>query len=196
VINDNQFQSLKRDIILFGGSNDPRYPSRKPEVSLTRSIVSDIPWKSLFTSMPVLVIALLYVFDGQLYIKKADGDLEIQVSGLLFKTFQNNSIFINDINIKHITLTTQEMFERQTRAFTIVILILIVIMVELAPEIIIVSISTTNIRKFWNCLYFGLMSIYFILESITGNTLKTNRIYHFIVIEIEYLSYFGKYKNI
>ncbi|XP_050052874.1 vesicular glutamate transporter 1-like isoform X3 [Aphis gossypii] len=165
VINENQFRRLNRDIILFGGSNNPRYPLEKPELSLTRSIVTDIPWKSLFTSMPILVIFLSYVFDGQLYIKKADGDLDIQ-----------------------------ENFKQQTRTFNIILLIIIVILVELAPEII-VSITTTNIRKFWNWLYFGLMFIYFILEAIVDNTLETNQIYFFILIEIEYLSYFGYFLN-
>jgi len=92
VINDNQFRKLNRDIILFGGSNNPRYPLEKSEVSLTRSIVTDIPWKSLFTSMPVLVIFLLYVCDGQISIKKPDGDSDIQVQGIFFNTFQNNYI--------------------------------------------------------------------------------------------------------
>lgn len=162
VINDNQFRRLNRDVILFGGSNDPRYPSRKPEVSLTHSIVSDIPWKSLFTSMPVLVIALLYVCDGQISIKNPEGDSDIQ-----------------------------DNFQSQARTLTIILLILIVILVELAPEIT-VSISTTNIRKFWNCSYFGLMSIYFILEAIVGNPLENN---HIIFTELEYLSYFGYFLN-
>jgi len=87
-------------------------------------------------------------------------------------------------------MTTQDNFQSQARTFTIILLILIVILVELAPEIT-VSISTTNIRKFWNCSYFGLMSIYFILEAIVGNLLENN---HIIFTELEYLSYFGKYK--
>jgi len=74
-------------------------------------------------------------------------------------------------------------------------LILIVILVELVPEFI-VSISTTKIRKFWNWLYFGSLIIHFNLEAISDNTLETNRIYHFILQEIEYLNYFGKYKVI
>lgn len=91
-------------------------------------------------------------------------------------------------------MTTQDnYFKSQARIFTIILLIIIVILVELAPEIT-VSISTTNIRKFWNCFYFGSMSIYFILEAIVGNPLEINRIYYIILIELEYLSYFGKYK--
>jgi len=90
-------------------------------------------------------------------------------------------------------LSTQEILERQTRTFTIVILILIVILVELAPEITI-STSTTNIRKFWSCLYLGSMSIYFILEAIIGNTLKNNTFYHFILLEVEHFRFFGKFK--
>jgi hypothetical protein len=69
-------------------------------------------------------------------------------------------------------------------------------MAELFPEIII-STSTTNIRKFWTCLYFVLMSIYFFLESIIGSTLETNKILHFVLIVVELLyNTFGKYINI
>ncbi|XP_050052872.1 vesicular glutamate transporter 1-like isoform X2 [Aphis gossypii] len=165
VINDNQFRRLNCNIILFGGSNDSQYPLQKSERSLIHSIVSDIPWKSLFTSMPVLVIFLLAVCDGQLYIEKADADFDIHVT-----------------------------FDRQTRTFNIILLILIVILVELVPEII-VSISTTKIRKFWNWLYFGSLIIHYNLEAIVDNTLETNRIYHFILQEIEYLNYFGYFFN-
>ncbi|KAF0708132.1 putative vesicular glutamate transporter eat-4, partial [Aphis craccivora] len=158
VINDNQFWRLNRDIILFGGPNNSQYPLEKPKVSLTRSIVSDIPWKSLFTSTPVLVIFFLTVCDCTLCIKKA---------------------FIVDKDI-------HEMLDQ----LNIILLILIVILVELVPEII-VSISTTDIRKFWNWLYFGSMIMHYNLEPILGNTLKTNRIYQYILQEMEYTYYFG-----
>lgn len=116
---------------------------------------------------------------------------------VLFNTFQNNyfSLLKNQYQIfKYIILTTQAIFVQQTRTFTIILLILIVILVELAPEII-VSISTTKIRKFWSCLFLGSMIIYFILKAIIGNTLKTNKIYHFILLELQHLRYFGKYKD-
>ncbi|CAH1712313.1 probable vesicular glutamate transporter eat-4 isoform X1 [Aphis gossypii] len=165
VINDNQFRRLNCDIILFGGSNNSRYPLEKSEVSFTRSIVSGIPWKSLFTSVPVLIIVLLYICIDRIFYKRVESDFYID-----------------------------EMLERQTRTFTIVILILIVILVELAPEITI-STSTTNIRKFWSCLYLGSMSIYFILEAIIGNTLKNNTFYHFILLEVEHFRFFGYQLN-
>jgi len=90
VINDNQFWRLNRNIILFGGSNDLQYRLEKPKVSLTRSIVSDIPWKSLFTSMPVLVIFLLSLGDDQLYVNNNDADFNIHICGFFFNTFKNN----------------------------------------------------------------------------------------------------------
>ncbi|XP_026812701.1 vesicular glutamate transporter 1-like [Rhopalosiphum maidis] len=165
VINGNQFRSLNVDVILFGGSNNHRYSFETSGFSLIRSIVSDIPWKSLYTSKPVLVIALLYVCNVQIINRKADGDF--------FST---------------------EFSEWNMRTWTIIILLLVVILAELFPEIII-STSTTNIRKFWTCLYFGLMSIYFFLESIIGNALETNEILHFVLIEIEFLYTFGFYLN-
>jgi len=94
VINDNQFRSLNRDIILFGGSNNSRYPLGKPEVSLTRSIVSDIPWKSLFTSVPVLVIVLLYICIDRVFYKRVESDFYIDVCNCLFNTFKNHHILL------------------------------------------------------------------------------------------------------
>ncbi|CAI6343493.1 unnamed protein product [Macrosiphum euphorbiae] len=62
VINGNySFQSLNLDFILFGGLNNSRYSFGTYGESLTRSIVSDIPWKSIWTSKPFLAIVVLYV---------------------------------------------------------------------------------------------------------------------------------------
>ncbi|XP_060871498.1 probable vesicular glutamate transporter eat-4 [Metopolophium dirhodum] len=62
VINGNfLFRSLNRDLILFGGLNNSRYSFGTYSESLTRSIVSDIPWKSIWTSKPFLVIVLLHL---------------------------------------------------------------------------------------------------------------------------------------
>jgi len=85
-INGNySFRSLNSDFILFGGSNNSRFGTYG--VSLTRSIVSDIPWKSIFTSKPVLVIALLYVWDTLLiesyYDSALYGDVRVILINLL-----------------------------------------------------------------------------------------------------------------
>ncbi|XP_060839426.1 vesicular glutamate transporter 1-like [Rhopalosiphum padi] len=165
VINGNQIRNPKIDVILFGGSNSRRYSFETSGFSLIRSIVSDIPWKSLYTSKPLLVIALLYVCNVQIINRKAIGDFY-----------------------------TTEINEWDMRTCTIIILFLVVVLAELFPEIII-STSTTNIRKFWTCLYFGLMSIYFFLESIVGNALENNKVLHFVLIEIEFLYTFGFYLN-
>jgi len=62
VINGNySFQSLNSDFILFGGLNNSRYSFGSYGETLTRSIVSDIPWKSIWTSKPFLAIVVLYV---------------------------------------------------------------------------------------------------------------------------------------
>jgi hypothetical protein len=88
VINGNRFRNPNLDIVLFGGSNSRRYPFETSGFSLIRSIVSDIPWKSLYTSKPVLVIALLYVCDAQIVYRKADGDFYATVCGLLLNAFK------------------------------------------------------------------------------------------------------------
>ncbi|XP_025196134.1 vesicular glutamate transporter 2-like [Melanaphis sacchari] len=165
VINGNQFRNLNRDIILFGGSNNPQYSFEKPGVSLIHSIVSDIPWKSLFTSKHVLVIALLYACNGQVFTKKINGEFYVK-----------------------------ELSEWHLRTYTTIVLFLIIVLVELVPEIT-VSISTTNIRKFCSCLYFISISIYYFLEANIGNTLETYTTYHFVLIEMEYINIFGFYIN-
>lgn len=68
-------RSLNSDFILFGGSNNLRYSFGTYGVSLTRSIISDIPWKSICTSKPVLAIALLYVCDALLIESYYSSDL-------------------------------------------------------------------------------------------------------------------------
>jgi len=88
VVNGNQFRSPNLDIVLFGGSNSRRYSFETSGFSLIRSIVSDIPWKSLYTSKPILVIALLYVCNVQIINRKAIGDFYTTVCGILLNTFR------------------------------------------------------------------------------------------------------------
>ena len=84
VINGNySFRSLSRDFILFGGSDNSRYSLRTSGVSLTRTIVSEIPWKSICTSKPVLAIALMFICDTRL--SETDGsEFYGNVSGFFF----------------------------------------------------------------------------------------------------------------
>ncbi|XP_003248371.1 probable vesicular glutamate transporter eat-4 [Acyrthosiphon pisum] len=165
VINGNySFRNLKNpDCILFGGTNNSRYSFEAYGVSLTRSIVSEIPWKSICTSKPFLAIVLLYVFDVRLHYSFGSvGD---------------------------------DTFEWTMRHYTIVLMLLFVVLVELVPEIT-VSISTANVRKFWSCSYFGSMGIVFILEAILGNTIRTNKTCQYFFNEMHYLYSFGFYVNI
>jgi len=57
---------MDRDLILYGGSNNPRYSIGNAGVSSSRSIVTEIPWKSIYTSKPMLVIALSYACSARL----------------------------------------------------------------------------------------------------------------------------------
>ncbi|CAI6364821.1 unnamed protein product [Macrosiphum euphorbiae] len=76
VINGNySFWSLSLNFILFGGLNNSRYSFGTNGESLKRSIVSDIPWKSIWTSKPFLAIVVLYVCDNRLYQSYYHSDL-------------------------------------------------------------------------------------------------------------------------
>ncbi|XP_060871566.1 probable vesicular glutamate transporter eat-4 [Metopolophium dirhodum] len=164
-INGNySFWSLNCDFILFGDSNNPRYYSGKSGVSLIRSIVSGIPWKSICTSKPILVVVLLYVCNARL------------------SEINDDDLYNNDDALT-------------MRNYTIILLLLFVFLVELVPEIT-VSFSTSNVRKFWSCSYFGVMGIFLILEAILGNTLRTNKICYYMNIEMQYLYFFGFYINV
>ncbi|KAL5242242.1 hypothetical protein ACI65C_009652 [Semiaphis heraclei] len=168
VINGNySFWSPNLDFILFGGSNNTRYLSETSDVSLTRSIVSDIPWKSICTSKPFLAIVLLYMCDAQLISELHDNDL------------YNN----------------EDVFKWTMKDYTIILLLFFVVLVELIPEIT-EPISTLNVRKFWSCSYFGSVGIFFVLKAILGNTSRANKIYHYMMREMLYLYYFGFYVNI
>ena len=92
-------------------------------------------------------------------------------------------------------LTKQHaVFEWTLRQLTIILLLLFVVLVELVPEII-ASISTSNVRIFWSCSYFGSVGIYFFLEAILENTLMTKNMRQYIFKIMQYLYFFGK-KNI
>ncbi|KAL5242243.1 hypothetical protein ACI65C_009653 [Semiaphis heraclei] len=166
-INGNySFWSLNSDFILFGGSNNSRHSFGTYGVSLTRSIISDIPWKSICTSKPVLVVAVLYVWDS-----------------ILMQSYYFSALYGDYV------------FEWTTRNYTITLLFPFVVLVELVPEIT-ASISTSSVRKFWSCLYFGSTGIYFVLEAILGDTVTTNKMCQYFFKEMHYLSYFGFYINI
>lgn len=166
VINGNySFRSLSRDFIFFGGSDNSRYSLRTSGVSLTRTIVSEIPWKSICTSKPVLAIALLHVCNARL--SEIDGS----------EFYGNHAVF-----------------EWTLRQLTIILLLLFVVLVELVPEII-ASISTSNVRIFWSCSYFGSVGIFFILEVILDISLSANRTCQYIFKVMQYLYYFGFYVN-
>ncbi|XP_008183022.1 probable vesicular glutamate transporter eat-4 isoform X2 [Acyrthosiphon pisum] len=167
VINGNySFGSLNRDFILFGGLNNSRYSFEAYGNSLTRSIVSDIPWKSIWTSKPFLAIVVLYVCDSRLY----------------QSYYYNTDLFSNDV------------FEWTMRDNTVVLLLLVVVLVELFPEIAL-PISTTNVRKIWSCSYFGSLGIIFFLEVILGNTIKNNKMCQYLFKEMRHLYNFGFYVN-
>lgn len=161
VINGNySFRGMNLDFILFGGSNNSRYSFGTSGVSLTRSIISDIPWKSICTSKPLLVIVLLCFCDARLT-ESYDSD----VYG-------------------------EDLFEWNLRTYTIILLLLFVVLVELVPEII-EPISTSTVRKFWSCSYFGSAGIIFILEAVFGHTARTNKISKYFLKEMDYLYNFG-----
>ncbi|KAL4084302.1 hypothetical protein QTP88_028127 [Uroleucon formosanum] len=167
VINGNySYRSLNRDFILFGGLHNSRYSFGTCSESFTQSIVSNIPWKSIWTSKPFLVIVLLYVCNARL----------------------------SEINVYNI-INVCDVLESTMRNYTIILLLLVVLLVELVPEIT-VTISTSNIRKFWSCSYFCLVGIFLILNEILGNSLRTNKICHYMIIEMQYLYSFGFYINI
>ncbi|XP_003244469.2 probable vesicular glutamate transporter eat-4 [Acyrthosiphon pisum] len=163
VINGHfSFRSLNRDFIFFGGLNNSRYSFGTYNESLTRSIVSDIPWKLIWTSKPFLAIVLLYVCEPYYY-------------GSDFYGYDGSEWTMKDN--------------------TAVLLLLVVVLVELFPEIAL-PISTTNVRKIWSCSYFGSLGIIFFLKAIFGNTIKNNKIYQYILFkEMRHLFNFGFYVN-
>ncbi|KAL4142146.1 hypothetical protein QTP88_004663 [Uroleucon formosanum] len=166
VINGNySFRSLNRDFIFFGGLNNSRYSFDTYSDSFTRSIVSDIPWKSIWTSKPFLVIVVLYVCDAR-----------------LFESYYGSALYSNEV------------FEWTMRDNTVFLLLFFIVLVELFPEITL-PISTTNVRKIWSCLYFGSLGIIFFLEAILGNIIKTNKICHYLFKEMHHLYNFGFYVN-
>ncbi|XP_022164552.1 probable vesicular glutamate transporter eat-4 [Myzus persicae] len=144
-------------LYMFNGNR--LYRSLKSRYS---SNFSDIPWKSFFTSKPLLAIALLYACDDQ---------LNQTIDSVVYES---------------------EMLE--LRKYTIMLLLLFVVLVEIIPEIT-VSISTISVRKFWSCSYFSLMGIYFFLKAILGYSQKTDRIWYCILKEMKYLYIFGFYLN-
>ena len=94
VINGNySFWSLSRDFILFGGLNNSRYAFGTYGESLKRSIVSDIPWKSIWTSKPFLAIVVLYVCDNRLYQSYYHSDLYSNVC-VFFNTLTSHIVFL------------------------------------------------------------------------------------------------------
>lgn len=93
VINGNySFRGMNLDFILFGGSNNSRYSFGTSGVSLTRSIISDIPWKSICTSKPLLVIVLLCFCDARLT-ESYDSDVTVKYV-FFFNTIRSDIIFL------------------------------------------------------------------------------------------------------
>ncbi|XP_060870372.1 vesicular glutamate transporter 2-like [Metopolophium dirhodum] len=133
-------------------SLNPRYSSNLP----------DIPWKSFYTSKPLLVIALLYACDAQLN----------QTIGSVYHNSEMSEL----------------------RKYTIILLLLFIVLAELIPEIT-ESIPTVSVRKLWSCSYFSTMGIYYFLKDILGYSLKTNKIWGYILTEMKYLYIFGFYLN-
>ncbi|XP_022164549.1 vesicular glutamate transporter 2-like isoform X2 [Myzus persicae] len=161
VVNRDRSQSLFRPC--RDSNNVPR-SSGISIISLKRSIILDIPWKSFCTSLPVIALVISYICN-------------------------TNAIYIQESYFaKSIKSSDQPL-----RNHSSIMLLPIFVVLELFPEIT-VCISVTNVRKLLSCSICIAMGVEFLLEAFKVNTfllLDKNELFKFIYSEMKYFHIFG-----
>ncbi|XP_016662575.1 vesicular glutamate transporter 1 isoform X2 [Acyrthosiphon pisum] len=166
-VGGDRSQSPNRGFILFRLFRDPNTTPLSTGtnfVSLRRPTISDIPWKSICTSMPVIALVLSYICYASFF-------------------HLNSSYNSYEYYFKH---------DQFLENYTIILLLLTFVLVELIPEIT-VCFSVTNVRKIFTCLYFVSMGIIYYVEAFPGNIfLFLDKTFLYLVFDfIPYFSLFG-----
>ncbi|XP_025419917.1 vesicular glutamate transporter 2-like [Sipha flava] len=115
--------------------------------SCTAPTLSDIPWKSMFTSMPVVAILIAVICEA---FNLAFPYIWTLISSEPETFFRFSSYRMMNTFIIFVTMI-----------FTIIVL-------EFYPKI--RSTSTINIRKFWSCAYFLMQAIFYYVCAFTKET--------------------------
>ncbi|XP_008186280.1 probable vesicular glutamate transporter eat-4 [Acyrthosiphon pisum] len=168
VVGGDRSQSPNRGFVLFrlfGGSNTTPLSTGTNVVSLRRPTISDIPWKSICTSMPVIALVLSYICYANLH--------------LLHRSYNSYQY-----PFKH---------DQSLSKHTTILLFITFILIELIPEIT-MCFSVTNVRKIFSCLYFVSMGIIYYVEAFPDNIflfLDNKKFVHLIYNFMPYFSLFG-----
>ncbi|XP_022164551.1 vesicular glutamate transporter 2-like [Myzus persicae] len=145
-------------------SNNVPRSSGISAISLIRSIILDIPWKSIFTSLPVIALVISCM------------------------CYANMIVIQNSYYVSH-NISLDQILRKQ---FTFMFLPVFVVF-ELFTEIT-ECISVTNVRKIFSCTIFIAVGMVFLLVAFKVKSflfLETEELFKFIICEMEYFFIFG-----